>query len=231
MSTAAPIVTAPRSRIRARGRSAPPPRAWRAHARQPVLEADHARRGTRLSGLPLRRQGPAGYNVGVWGGGWAAGARSGRVGDDVDFDDFSFVGLTPPARVTRTAGPLRMRRVSLDFDFTRSTTHSATGQPGRPAGVVRTTGSSRPAGSEGPRGRRPADRVDRVGHRDHSWGHRDWGAPQHWKWFVAYTPTAAHSTAGSGSPRASGGSAATSSATAYRARVPPSSSTPTTTTT
>ena len=28
---------------------------------------------------------------------------------------------------------------------------------------------------------------DRMGHRDHSWGVRDWGVPQHWKWFVAYT--------------------------------------------
>ena len=26
-----------------------------------------------------------------------------------------------------------------------------------------------------------------MGHRDHSWGVRDWGVPQHWKWFVAYT--------------------------------------------
>jgi hypothetical protein len=28
---------------------------------------------------------------------------------------------------------------------------------------------------------------DRIGHRDHSWGVRDWGIPQHWKWFIAYT--------------------------------------------
>ena len=27
----------------------------------------------------------------------------------------------------------------------------------------------------------------RMGHRDHSWGNRDWGVPHHWKWFVAYT--------------------------------------------
>jgi hypothetical protein len=26
-----------------------------------------------------------------------------------------------------------------------------------------------------------------MGHRDHSWGVRDWGVPHHWKWFVAYT--------------------------------------------
>jgi hypothetical protein len=30
----------------------------------------------------------------------------------------------------------------------------------------------------------------RMGHRDHSWGTRDWGAPHHWKWFVAYTDAA-----------------------------------------
>jgi hypothetical protein len=28
---------------------------------------------------------------------------------------------------------------------------------------------------------------DRTGHRDHSWGTRDWGVPHHWKWFIAYT--------------------------------------------
>jgi hypothetical protein len=28
---------------------------------------------------------------------------------------------------------------------------------------------------------------DRVGHRDHSWGRRNWGVPHHWKWFIAYS--------------------------------------------
>ncbi len=27
--------------------------------------------------------------------------------------------------------------------------------------------------------------FDTVGHRDHSWGTRDWGVPQHWKWIEA----------------------------------------------
>jgi len=30
--------------------------------------------------------------------------------------------------------------------------------------------------------------LDRIGHRDHSWGMRQWQVPQHWKWLVAYTP-------------------------------------------
>ncbi|BBZ74822.1 hypothetical protein MANY_01590 [Mycolicibacterium anyangense] len=30
--------------------------------------------------------------------------------------------------------------------------------------------------------------LDGLGHRDHSWGVRDWAVPQHWKWFVVYTP-------------------------------------------
>lgn len=35
------------------------------------------------------------------------------------------------------------------------------------------------------------DRVvefDQTGHRDHSWGTRNWGAIQHWKWIWAQTP-------------------------------------------
>ena len=31
--------------------------------------------------------------------------------------------------------------------------------------------------------------FDRIAHRDHSWGTRDWGAPQHWKWLLAHTPS------------------------------------------
>ena len=31
--------------------------------------------------------------------------------------------------------------------------------------------------------------FDRIAHRDHSWGARDWGAPQHWKWLLAHTPS------------------------------------------
>lgn len=30
--------------------------------------------------------------------------------------------------------------------------------------------------------------VNQPAHRDHSWGNRNWGVPQHWKWFCAYTP-------------------------------------------
>jgi hypothetical protein len=31
--------------------------------------------------------------------------------------------------------------------------------------------------------------FDRTAHRDHSWGTRDWGHPQHWKWLLAHTPS------------------------------------------
>jgi hypothetical protein len=31
--------------------------------------------------------------------------------------------------------------------------------------------------------------FDRIAHRDHSWGTRDWGFPQHWKWLLAHTPS------------------------------------------
>ncbi len=36
--------------------------------------------------------------------------------------------------------------------------------------------------------------VDAFGHRDHSWGNRDWGGPTHWKWWNVMGPnkTAIH---------------------------------------
>ena len=36
--------------------------------------------------------------------------------------------------------------------------------------------------------------IDNYGHRDHSWGHRDWGGPTHWKWWNIVGPnqTAVH---------------------------------------
>jgi hypothetical protein len=33
--------------------------------------------------------------------------------------------------------------------------------------------------------------FDQTGHRDHSWGTRNWGAIQHWKWIWAQTPVGA----------------------------------------
>jgi hypothetical protein len=30
--------------------------------------------------------------------------------------------------------------------------------------------------------------FDTTGHRDHSWGTRNWGAIQHWKWILVQTP-------------------------------------------
>ena len=33
--------------------------------------------------------------------------------------------------------------------------------------------------------------FDQTGHRDHSWGTRNWGAIQHWKWIWAQTPAGA----------------------------------------
>jgi hypothetical protein len=31
--------------------------------------------------------------------------------------------------------------------------------------------------------------FDRIAHRDHSWGPRNWGYPHHWKWLLAHTPS------------------------------------------
>lgn len=44
-------------------------------------------------------------------------------------------------------------------------------QSGRVSGVLRVAGRDIP--------------FDTLGHRDHSWGTRDWGVAQHWKWLIA----------------------------------------------
>ena len=51
-------------------------------------------------------------------------------------------------------------------------------QSGRVSGVLRVDGKEIP--------------FDTMGHRDHSWGTRDWGVAQHWKWLEAQAgPTSA----------------------------------------
>lgn len=149
--------------------------------------------------LYLTDRGRTGYNVTVWGADaepLALELGGGTVGDDVDLDDFAFDGLTvtqPELRrtavVTYTADHLR-----LHYEF--AGVHDAFSYRQNPDGIPtwfavnRLEQSGRVHGhlEIGPVG--SARRIEwhgRMGHRDHSWGPRDWGVPQHWKWFVAYT--------------------------------------------
>jgi hypothetical protein len=143
----------------------------------------------------VNHRGRAGYNVVVWGG-----AREpivlqhlGQVADDADFDDWSLAGLEVRQPELRRTAEVRFARddVRLEYDF--EALHEAFSYRQNPGGLPawfardrfeqagRVTGVLEVAGR--------AVEFDRIAHRDHSWGARDWGAPQHWKWLLAHTPS------------------------------------------
>ena len=148
--------------------------------------------------LYLTGSGRAGFNVAVWGPDGeplVLDLVQDTVPDDMDFDDFSFAGLalTQP-QLRRTAVlDYTSDEVSLHFDYTAlHDTFSYRQNPdGLPAwfALNRFEQTGWVTGFLEFGGRRIE--WDRVGHRDHSWGMRNWGYPHHWKWFVAYTPDAA----------------------------------------
>ena len=144
--------------------------------------------------LYVSARGRAGYNVSVWGPGTdpvALKLADGRVAESADFDDFRFEGLTVRQPELRRTCQVRFDRddVHLAYDFTAL--HDAFSYRSNPDGLpgwfarnrLEQTGHVDGFLEIGGR------RIDwnRTGHRDHSWGHRDWGIPHHWKWFIAYT--------------------------------------------
>ena len=151
--------------------------------------------------LYLTDRGRTGYNVSVWGPDpdpLALRLEGGTVPDEMDLDAFEFRGLRVEqperhrtARVTYESDEVRLR-----YDF--EAVHDAFSYHANPDGIPewfaqnRMEQSGRVTGflELGPQGSADVRRIEwlgRMGHRDHSWGPRDWGVPQHWKWFVAYT--------------------------------------------
>jgi hypothetical protein len=145
--------------------------------------------------LHLTDRGRTGYNVVVWGEQRAEPlvlkVDTGLVGDAIDLDAFSFNGLTLLQPELRRSCALRFRSDEVDIDFRFEGIHDAFSYRSNPDGLPewfalnRFEQTGRVSGSLEFGGRRIE--YDRIGHRDHSWGTRDWGVPHHWKWFVAYT--------------------------------------------
>lgn len=144
--------------------------------------------------LFANERGKAGYNVAVWGQGEEPLALELQLGDippEADFDDFAFAGLELRQPELRRTAELRYESeaVSLAFDFTAL--HEAFSYHRNPHGIPHWFATNRfeqtghVTGVLEVGGRRIE--LDRIGHRDHSWGHRNWGYPHHWKWFIAYT--------------------------------------------
>lgn len=145
--------------------------------------------------LYLTAAGTAGFNVALWGGKDEGFRAVDFVQDNIaatmDLDDFRFAGLH--LRSSGVGEPVQIdyagKRVQFSLSF--SGLHPPFSYHANPDGLPswfamnRYEQTGRITGHIEARGRRIE--IDRIGHRDHSWGNRDWGMPQHWKWFVAYT--------------------------------------------
>lgn len=144
--------------------------------------------------LYVTGSGRAGFNVVVWGSepeDDVVVLKSGRISNDCDLDHLELDGLTvrQPDPLWTCAVTYRGEGLSIEFDFTAM--HEAFSYHANPDGLPRwfaenrmeQTGRVRGAITLGSR----RIELDHIGHRDHSWGVRDWDVPQHWKWFVAYT--------------------------------------------
>lgn len=146
--------------------------------------------------LYLTDRGRAGYNVVVWGPDAepiALNLGSGRIPESDDLDEFSFEGLRLRQHEPLRSCSLTYRREDVAIDFEFRGLHDAFTYHDNPDGLplwfaenrMEQTGHVRGSIQVGSR----SIELDRIGHRDHSWGLRDWSVPQHWKWFIAYTPS------------------------------------------
>ncbi|MCB2051836.1 MAG: hypothetical protein KDE63_10440 [Novosphingobium sp.] len=145
--------------------------------------------------LYVTGEGKAGFNVILWGEGKPVGfdRTEGEVPKTMDFDNFTLgpltirnTGLGAPSQLTYSG-----EKMQIDFTFTGS--HPPFSYHSNPDGLPRWFARNRfeqggrLTGFIESKGNRYTMK-DQAGHRDHSWGNRNWAAPQHWKWFCAYTP-------------------------------------------
>lgn len=146
--------------------------------------------------LYLTDRGTTAYDVSVWGPGTepvALKLAAGTVGDDMDLDDFHLKGLSIKQPELGWASEVSYRSAEVNVDLHFTGLHDAFSYRSNPDGlpgwfaVNRVEQTGRVTGFLEV-GDRRLD-WDRIGHRNHSWGTPDWGMSQHWKWFVAYTPT------------------------------------------
>lgn len=147
--------------------------------------------------LYLAGDGRAGFNLILWGTErkpLVLDLVQDTVPDDMDFDDFRLEGLhvqqpadQKTARISYTSD-----KVTLEYSFEGF--HAPFSYRSNPDGLPDWFAKNRLEQSGWVKGYIEYDGkrivLDRIGHRDHSWGTRYWQAPQHWKWLVAYTPDA-----------------------------------------
>ncbi|MDT7553923.1 MAG: hypothetical protein QOI16_2459 [Pseudonocardiales bacterium] len=154
--------------------------------------------------LYVTAHGRCGFNVSVWGpdggsdtGPLALDLGGGMVPEDMDFDDFGLKGLTVSQPELRHTAEVTYESDKVRLEYRFEAIQDAFSYRSNPDGLPewfaanrleqtgRVSGFLEVVQRGGTARRIEWDR--RMGHRDHSWGNRDWGVPHHWKWFVAYT--------------------------------------------
>lgn len=150
--------------------------------------------------LYLTDRGKSGYNVCVWGPDaepLALDLGGGTVPEDMDLDDFALRGLTVRQPLLRRTAEVTYAGEKVRLEYRFEAVHDAFSYRSNPDGLPewfaanRLEQTGRVSGFlEVVRDDSTVRRIEwdrRMGHRDHSWGTRNWGVPHHWKWFVAYT--------------------------------------------
>jgi hypothetical protein len=145
--------------------------------------------------LFVSHRGRTGYNVAIWGpdGPLALEQHLGQVGREADFDDWDHAGLQLRQPEVRRTAELRFDSEQTHLEYEFEALHDAFSYRQNPGGLPhwfaqnRFEQAGRIRGVLEVAGRQVA--FDRIGHRDHSWGPRNWGYPHHWKWLLAHTPS------------------------------------------
>jgi hypothetical protein len=143
----------------------------------------------------VNHRGRTGYNVVVWGadGTLAIEQHMGEVGPEADFDDWDHAGLSLRQPEANRTAELRYSSDAIKLEYSFEALHDAFSYHQNPGGLPvwfaqnRFEQAGRINGVLEVNGRRLE--FDRIGHRDHSWGPRNWGYPHHWKWLLAHTPS------------------------------------------
>lgn len=140
-------------------------------------------------------RGRTGYNVCVWGGAREpiVEQHTGQVGPEADFDDWEHAGLRLRQPEAQRSAELRYSSARIEVEYDFAALHDAFSYRQNPGGLPswfaqnRFEQAGRVSGTLTVDGRRIE--FDRIAHRDHSWGPRNWGYPHHWKWLLAHTPS------------------------------------------
>lgn len=143
----------------------------------------------------VNHRGRSGYNVCIWGGNREPIIEQhlGQVDPEADFDDWDDHGLRLRQPEVRRTAELRYEseRINLVYDF--EALHEAFSYRQNPGGLPQWFAQNRFEQAGRVTGTLTVDgqstSFDRIAHRDHSWGPRNWGYPHHWKWLLAHTPS------------------------------------------